>query len=60
MAVIEDEQPSMKEKEVLTLLVSMINEKAVEGHCIPSESRKMTVSSGARPSAIFLDSFTPA
>jgi hypothetical protein len=50
----------MEEKEVFTLQVSMIERKAVEGHYIPSESRKMTVSSGARPSAIFLDSFTPA
>ncbi|MEZ5492344.1 MAG: hypothetical protein R3F50_18835 [Gammaproteobacteria bacterium] len=50
----------MEEKDVFTLQVSVIYKKAVEGHCIPSESRKMTVSSGARPSAIFLDSFTPA
>ena len=50
----------MKEKEAFTLQVSVISMKAVEGQCIPSESRKMTVSSGARPSAIFLDSFTPA
>ena len=35
-------------------------EKEIQGRCAPSESRKMTVSSGARPSAIFLDSFTPA
>jgi hypothetical protein len=34
--------------------------KEIKGRCAPSESRKMTVSSGARPSAIFLDSFTSA
>ena len=39
-------------------------QKDIEGHCIPSKSREMTVSTPAiswgRPSAISLDFFTPA
>lgn len=54
-----DEQPSIEEKEVVTLQVSVIDRKAIEGHCIPSESRKMTVSIFAETLRNFSGFFHP-